>query len=267
MATQSVVLTIFNKENIIEMILKALFKYTSKTVNEYIFVLDGCTDNSESILNRMLPNIPHNANYKIIKTDNVFELRANNAGLKECTNEYAIIVQDDMCIEELNWNDRLLQPILHYKDIWAVTARTACSLNPDGNWYNIKEGPVGHNFKKNADFPRNLVFVGQVVNRGPLLVTMSVIKQIGYFDETLPGCIGCDDVDACLKVFERFGLRCCSFWIGYNSPLEWGSTRSGPKVEFVREEEKRNNNEIRIRYSNLLKLWNYDEVRKINNPI
>jgi GT2 family glycosyltransferase len=264
MAKQTVILTIFNKASILEMILRALFECTSKSVNEYIFVLDGCTDDSEYILHRMLPVIPFCATHKIIKTDDVFELRANNAGLKECSNEYAIIVQDDMCIRELNWNDRLLEPVLKYKDIWAVTARTACSLHPDGYWHNVREGAVGHNYKKDSDFPRNLVFVGQVVNRGPLLVTMSIMKRIGYFDESLPGCIGCDDVDACLKVFERFGLRCCSFWIGYDSPLEWGSTRSGPNAEFVRKEERRNMNEALIRYSNTLKSWNHDEVREIS---
>jgi len=263
MATQSIILTIFNKASILDMILRSLFEYTSPTVNEYIFVLDGCTDDSESILHGLLHAIPHNAAHKIIKTDDVFELRANNAGLKKCTNEYAIIVQDDMCIQEFHWNDRLAKPVLKYKDIWAVTARTTCSLHPAGYWHNIREGPVGHKYTKDSDFPRDVVFVGQVVNRGPLLVTMAVMKRIGYFDESLPGCIGCDDVDACLKVFERFGLRCCSFWIGYNSPLEWGSTRSGPNTEFVRNEERRNMTEALTRYSKILKSWNHDEVRTI----
>jgi glycosyltransferase involved in cell wall biosynthesis len=261
MTTQSVILTIFNKASILKMIISALFEYTSESVNEYIFVLDGCTDNSESILHEMLPAIPHKALHKIIKTNDVFELRANNAGLRECTNKYAIIVQDDMCIQEKGWNDRLLQPILLYKDIWAVTARTSCSLHPDGYWYNLNEGPVGYKYKDNINYPRNHIFVGQVVNRGPLLVTMSIMKEIGYFDETLPGCIGCDDVDACLKVFQKFGLRCCSFWIGYDSPLEWGATRTGPNGDFVRKEEARNMKEVLARYSNLLNEWKYDEIR------
>ena len=86
---------------------------------------------------------------------------------------------------------------------------------------------------------------------------------MGYFDKTLPGCIGCDDVDACLKVFAQFGLRCCSFWIGYYSPLEWGSTRNGPNTDFVRNEERRNMKESMGRYAHILENWSFDEVRTI----
>ena len=259
----SIILTIFNKGAILERILLALLKHTSNTVNEYIFVLDGCTDNSEQIVRNNLHAIPHSATHTIIKTDDVFELRANNAGLRICKNEYAILVQDDMQIEEEGWNDRLMKPILQYPDIWAVTARTSCSLHPDGYWHNICEGPVGHKYTKDAKFARNVAFVGQVVNRGPLLVKVPVLKEVGYFDESLPGCIGCDDVDACLKIFERFGLRSCSFWIAYNSPLEWGTTRVGPNADFVRSEERRNMREVMLRYPNLIRNWKFDEVREI----
>lgn len=260
---QSVILTIFNKQNILKMILESLIQHTSKTVDEYIFVLDGCTDNSESILNDFLVKTP-GINYKIIKTNDVFELRANNAGLKACKNEYAIIVQDDMCIKESNWNDRLMMPIKTFDDIWAVTARAAVSLDVNDRWYNIKEGPVGHRFSTDSNYPRNVVHVGQIVNRGPLLLKMSVMKSINYFDESLPGCIGCDDADACLKVYERFKLRCCSYWISYYSPLEWGATRSGPNVSYVANEETKNRHEVIARYRTLLTSWDKDETRYLS---
>ena len=49
----SVIVCIFNKENIIERIIKELYKNTSELVKEYIFVLDGCTDNSCKIVTEM----------------------------------------------------------------------------------------------------------------------------------------------------------------------------------------------------------------------
>jgi GT2 family glycosyltransferase len=258
----SIILTIFNKENIIKKIVTALFEQSSSCVNEYIFVFDGCKDRSHAIVTEELAFTK--CKYKILYANDVFEMKANNIGLRECSNPYAIIIQDDMVVMEKNWDERLLSPILLYKDIWAVTARTSCSLNSEtGVWYNIQEGPVGHRYNKISSYPRNKLFVGQVVNRGPLLVRMDILKDIGYFDETLPGCIGCDDVDACLRVFQKYGLRCASFYVSYFSPLEWGSTHTGPNTKFCRDQEILNKNEVIKRYKHILDTWNYDEVRDI----
>lgn len=260
----TIILTIFNKEKIIKDILMSLFTNSSTNINEYIFILDGCVDNSEIILKDEIKKLI-NIKYKILYADNVFEIKANNLGLKEVSNEYAIIVQDDMLIKEKDWDKRLILPIKQYTDIWAVTARTSCTLNLKGEWINLKEGPVGHNFDKNINYPRNIAYVGQVINRGPLLVKMDVIKKLGYLDENLPGCIGCDDADLCFKAFKNHGLRCCSFWIGYYSPLEWGSTRTGPNTLFCQQQELLNKNEVIKRYPEVIKNWNYDEERTISS--
>lgn len=260
----SIILTIFNKEKIIQNILNNLFLYTSSFVNEYIFIIDGCTDNSEKIVKDTIKLLPVHCTHKIIYTPDVFEIKANNAGLRECKNDYAIIVQDDMLLMEPDWDLRLLAPIKKYEDIWAVTARTTCSLNTKGDWYNVIEGPVGHNHGKHTELSRDKVYIGQVVNRGPLLVKMSVMRAINYFDESLPGCIGCDDVDACLKVYTRFGLRCASCWISYYSPLEWGSTRIGPNTSFCQKQENLNKHEVIKRYRHLLETWIFDEIRSLD---
>lgn len=258
----SIVMTIFNKGRILKEILESLFQMTSNMVNEYIFILDGCNDNSEKILMDVLIN-QGDVKYKLFFTDNVFEIRANNIGLKNVTNEYVIIIQDDMLIKEKDYDLRLLKPIIKYKDIWAVTARTSCSLSVNGIWYNIKEGPVGHNYKDNHNYPRNEIYVGQIINRGPLLMNMKIVKEMGYFDETLPGVIGCDDTDLCLKVYKTYNLRCASFFISYYSPLEWGSTRTGPNVNFCSDQQMLNLKEVIKRYYDIISNWNNDEIRYI----
>ena len=262
MNTISIIMTIFNKENILEKILSGLFEMTSKNVLEYIFILDGCKDKSESILQKCIDKI--DISYKILYTDDVFEIKANNAGLKECKGKYAIIVQDDMLIMEKDWDQRLMEPLLKFNDIWAVTARTSCSLNINKKFYNIKEGPVGHLYCKKTDYSRNVVYVGQIINRGPLMMKMSVIKKLGYLDETLPGIIGLDDVDLCLKAYKLYSLRCCQYWISYYSPLEWGSSRVGPNITFITKEHTKNMNEVISRYYDILKNWDNDELRYIN---
>jgi glycosyltransferase involved in cell wall biosynthesis len=232
-------------------------------VTEYIFVLDGCTDRSESVLMEMLPQIPHNAHHKIIYANNVFELRANNLGLKCCSNPFAVIVQDDMVLIESNWNERLLLPFQQYEDIWAITARTSCSLNSAGFWEHMHEGPVGAQYSSTSNYPRDICFIGQVVNRGPLMVKMDIMKKIGFFDEHLPGVIGCDDVELCLRVFQVFRLRCGSFWVGYKSNFEWGSTRIGPAASYCTQQERLNMKEVIRRYKHVLDCWKWDETRPI----
>ena len=176
----SVVMTIFNKENILKNILYYLFDNTSENVNEFVFVLDGCVDGSKDILNAVISERSLGERCKIFEAANVFELRANNISLRNVTNKYAIIVQDDMQIMEKNWDKRLLQPILAFPDIWAVTARTSCSMNTDAySFYNTNEGPVGHAYipLDQTDYDRSVVYIGQIVNRGPLLVDMSIMKS------------------------------------------------------------------------------------------
>jgi glycosyltransferase involved in cell wall biosynthesis len=92
----SLVMTIFNKEAILENIIKHVFM-TSEIIQEYIFILDGCKDGSEDIIKRCVSNYP-NKNIKILKTPDVFEIKSNNTGLRACGNEYAVIVQDDMLL-------------------------------------------------------------------------------------------------------------------------------------------------------------------------
>lgn len=259
----TIVMSIFNKGHLIREIVTALFLHTTNEVKEYIFVIDGCTDDSESVLRECIS--AHNMTdiTRIFHANNVFEIRSNNIGIREVKTPYVIIVQDDMKIMEPRWNERLMIPIKLYDDIWAVTARTTCSLSTTGEWYNIREGPVGHRYSM-FDAPRDKIYIGQVVNRGPLLMDMEVLKKIKYLDESLPGIIGCDDVDACLKVYKEYGLRCCSCWIGYYSPLEWGATRSSHASSlFCNAQEALNKREVIRRYRTIIEDWSCDEVRTI----
>ena len=48
--------------------------------------------------------MPHLVESNIIITNDIWETRANNLGLKEVLTEYATIVQDDMLIKQKNWD-------------------------------------------------------------------------------------------------------------------------------------------------------------------
>lgn len=265
----SVIVCIFNKENIIEKIINALLIKSSELVKEYIFVLDGCTDNSPKIITELVKKIPENIIYKIMYTNNVFEIRSNNIGIKNATQKYVCIVQDDMEIIEQNWDKRMIQPFLHFTDIFAITARSALQMDVNGNFFNIKEGPVGHHcFEKNNNISRDIVYINQMVNRGPLMMELEKVKILGYLDETLPGLLAADDHDLCVKAFLNYGWKCGSYWIQYYSPLEWGSTRTGKNSNILGFHIQANINELAKRYQTFFINWDKDkyyEERLLND--
>ena len=117
----SIILTIHNKEFLINQVLDGIVK---NTVGDYelIIVLDGCTDKSFDIVEDYFYG--KDQNVLICTTPDVFETKANNVGLKSAKGEYVIIVQDDMIIREKGWNLRMQKPFDAFEDVFAVTSRT-----------------------------------------------------------------------------------------------------------------------------------------------
>ena len=73
----SLILTVHNKDWLIGEVIRRIRKNTICNY-ELIVVLDGCTDNSEAIVFDSIDN----DNTKVIYTPDVFETKANNAGLR-----------------------------------------------------------------------------------------------------------------------------------------------------------------------------------------
>ena len=110
-----IILTVHNKDYLI----KSVIELTSiNTVGDYelIVVLDGYIDNSEVVESVV------NDKTTVIETPDVFETKANNVGLKFPEGDYAIIVQDDIIVQEPGWNLRMMEPFEVFDDVFAVTA-------------------------------------------------------------------------------------------------------------------------------------------------
>ena len=110
------------------------------TVDEYelIVVVDGCSDDSETVVKDSVQDIK---NYTVLFADDVFETKANNMGLKQAVGDKVVIVQDDMLIREYGWNMRMEKPFIAFDDVFAVTARTAHNWvrNPHSKHYGMKD--------------------------------------------------------------------------------------------------------------------------------
>ena len=219
----TVILTIHNKEKTVGKILEKLIKNTSINTIKLIIILDGCTDKTAKIIKQFFKFNETMIDVEIIITDDIWETRANNIGLKKVQTKFATIVQDDMLILHHNWDKKLLENFNKYQ-IFAVSGRAAHNFSFYKNNFKIVEL-----FGREYPFSNSNIFgkiVGKlmailkpywlykylnfselrlVVNRGPLMIEMSKLKQLNFFDEEFAP-FELDDVDLCCRAFKKFGL-------------------------------------------------------------
>lgn len=228
----SIVLTVHNKGFLIGSVLESIKKNTTG-LYELIIVIDGCTDNSKIIIDDFCKK---NKNIKtiIIETPDIFETKANNVGLSMVNSEIAIIVQDDMILNEYDWNKRLTKPFYDFDDVFAVTANCAHNwvINPsskhinsdvdnDYEWSDI----LFHVDHANRNtIGRDIFGIRQSVNRGPLALNYADLKKLNFFDEQFAP-LDMDDHDLCYRMMREIGKVVGCYWIDYISKPEWGGTR------------------------------------------
>lgn len=226
----SVILTVHNKCWLAAAVVDAVVKYT-RTPFELVVVYDGCTDTSqhavESVLETHSKRLGENRiqRYVEVVTPDVHETRANNAGLRASRGRYAILVQDDMVVNECGWDERLMRPMRLWSDVFAASARNAITHLPGVACFKvigrIEDGtPRGH--YDNPD--RNLFRLRQSVNRGPLGIDMEKARALDYLDESFAPA-ECDDADICWRAFVQHGWRCGVLPVEYLSDLQWGTMR------------------------------------------
>jgi glycosyltransferase involved in cell wall biosynthesis len=239
----SCVLTVHNKENLIAEVCNGIASSISKNVDEIIVVLDGCVDNSEKIIRESFVNLKNNVKY--IYTNDVFELKANNAGLKAVTNDYVILIQDDMVINEKNFDQRMLKPFIKFTDVFAVTAQTAHNNRVVGNFL-LCDNPAD----RRDGYPRDKFAVREIANRGPLMYDYRDVVKLNYFDEFLaPNSY--DDHDMSYRAYHILGKVSGLYWVDYQSDPEWGTGRQ-KNVQLHLNAHARNSKIIIERYRDLL---------------
>jgi glycosyltransferase involved in cell wall biosynthesis len=248
---QSFILTVHNKGFLISRVIESIKKF-SHGVYQLIIVLDGCTDESSKIVNEFKINNP-DLNILIIETPDVFETKANNVGLKEVIYDIAIIIQDDMVINEENWNDRLTKPFREFNDVFAVTANCAhnweinhsskhllTTENNNHEWSDILNH-VDHANKHTIS--RDIFAIRQCVNRGPLAINYNDFKNLGFFDETFAP-LDMDDHDLCFRMSETLNKVVGCYLIDYISEPNWGGTRINGKPAAWQLEANQKNTRI-----------------------
>jgi len=213
----SIVLTIHNKQDMIEKVFNSIIENKSEITKQIIVVFDGCSDNSEKIIDSICSK--EQITIEKIHTPDIFELQANNTGLKQSNCDYSILIQDDVVITEKEFDKRLIKPFIKFDDIFAVSARNAHNIYYNGINMGYKDitGP-----ECNSD--RNTFHIRSVINRGPLAFDNKIVKQLNYFNEEFsPNAY--DDMDICFRAYKLLNKKCGSYRIGFESRPEWGTGR------------------------------------------
>jgi glycosyltransferase involved in cell wall biosynthesis len=252
--TITCVLTTHNKQYLIESVCYGIINNVSELTKELIIVFDGCTDNTENLVKHILK--VSNLIIKYVYTNDVFELRANNEGLKNVTSDYVILIQDDMIIKEKDFDKRMLKPFLSFSDVFAVTAQTAHNnKNINGSLHSTDEADRRHGY------PRDKFAVREIANRGPLMYDFSDLTKLNFFDEYLaPNSY--DDHDISYRAYKELNKISGLYWIDYDSNPEWGTGRQ--KNQHIHSAAHQRNSKIIIeRYNDILGGFIKNEDREL----
>ena len=219
-----IVLSVYNQENLITKVLAGIDRNTTTLFN-LIVVFDGCTDRTEQVVLEYIkahrPSLMKD--FRSTKAPNVYETKANNIGFRMGSEPYLITLQDDMIIEEKGWERRLTYPLRAFNDIFAVTARTALTTHIDPNNYSLQyTDKAAH---ESFTLRRNTFTIRNSINRGPIAFRTDILRKLNYLDEAFaPAWL--DEADMVLRAYEQFDMKSGAFWIGYQSDISWGKTRS-----------------------------------------
>jgi len=261
---QTLILTVHNKGYLITRVLNSIKQYTHGTY-ELIIINDGSTDNSSEMIKSFKDNNSE-MNIKILNTPDVFETKANNVGLKEATGDIVIIIQDDMVINEQDWNHRLTKPFREFDDVFAVTANCAHNweinqnskhiLTNENNDYEWSDILIHVDHANKNTIPRDVFAIRQCVNRGPLAINYDDFKNLDFFDEAFAP-LDMDDHDLCFRMSEKLNKVVGCYWIDYISDPNWGGTRiNGQPAAWQLASNQKNTRIVYERHAN-----------KINNKI
>ena len=228
----SVVVPVFNQEEIIEKNIRSIIA-TMEGEYELIIILDGCVDETETILLRLLAETgpPNLVRSTLIRQETpVFETTCDNIGFIASSGSYILEIQADMEMTEYGFNANLARGIDDYDDIIAVSGRCTHAFGSP-----IGVGKLGELIEKPLDpgIDRNTMHMHGTCNRGPLLFHKQKLAALGFLDEQNYFLLDSDH-DLFARALEIKGWKCGYIPMEFKSPLKDGSARKPLLDERIR---------------------------------
>ena len=247
------IITIHNKEDLIESVLNGVIKCCRG--NSFIYaVLDGCTDKTEEIIDEVI--LKNNfVRIRKVFTPDVHETGAINAGLRDSDQEhygFNIILQDDVVIEEYDIEEKV-----RYIYDWSKTPLGIISFRMGANfkkdWLRSGESTPFNNLCENifghGTLGARIILENQFAYRAfpfksPICIPCEMVSRFGILDERLSPHTY-DDLEYAIRLIKE-GYRNGVFALRFRSQKEWGGTRR--KQQNVTGVQKRNIDLIRNWY-------------------
>jgi len=223
----SIITPVYNQEDIVTQKFKSILDNTTEKYYEIIYILDGCSDNTETNLINFINNMnveeyPLLIKILILKSIiPLFETSADNLGFICSDGEYLLEIQSDMEMTQYGYNMKLLKPFTLDENIIGISGR-CCHSFDETNGIGKLGADIAKQLLPNID--QNAYYIGETCNRGPLLLNKLKLKEIGYLDEVNYFQENSDH-DLFARAYFLKNWICGYVPIEFSSPLEHGSSR------------------------------------------
>lgn len=224
------IITIHNKEDMLSEVLHGVIKSCSDSSVIYP-VLDGCTDNSEKIVDTIADEFPHLTIKKIYAPD-VHEIKSLNIALKTIPQEGRVLnitLQDDVILNDPDLEAKVakIYDNIGFDKIGTLSFRHGVNLQLDHKNKMVREMDITESAygtgMSNIPIPPNFLVERMVSVRSPECISNHIIKNIGILDEALAPYMW-DNHDLSLRCLEA-GYRNFVFALPFISDAKWGGMK------------------------------------------
>jgi hypothetical protein len=229
------IITIHNKEDLIHDVLISTLLCCGPRSRVFA-VIDGCTDNTEAILDEFTSQFQSVPLVKVPAAD-VHELLSINTGLRAAPQEgegYNIILQDDVVLADLALEAKVRQ-LYEWGGgrLGYVSFRLGVNFEPDARTSgrtvplnDCIENAYGHGFPgAEVLLPGRFAF-RTVPIKSPVCLPSRLVREVGLMNEDLAP-YGHDDTELAIRLV-RAGYDNGVFGVRFYSELKWGGTRATP---------------------------------------
>jgi glycosyltransferase involved in cell wall biosynthesis len=270
------IIPIFNKEDILPQTLEGIDLCASREAKIYM-VIDGCTDRSEQIIDEFSASTRRNV-VKIHMPD-VHMLRSVNAALRDVGEGFSIVMQDDIVLQDLRLEEKILDLYRQMGDrLGVISLRMAANIAKTPILKRIRMHTITPMMEEmdyliKANEPQKLqvceygkFYPRMAAINGPNIIPWTVLKSIGILDEALAP-YGYDDPEYCLRAMKA-GFVNGLFPLPFRSDVEWGGTRRSKKyLTEVARIHIRNRKYIWKKHGQYIGwLWDTDKVIRGSSP-
>lgn len=245
MKTAHYIVTVHNKEELIEKVLDGIVNSTkgSTFFTNIICVLDGCTDSSYQRVIDFSNRLDSNYKLYTIVENDVHELMSINSALRFIAtldgtpDDLIFFLQDDVILQDESVNEIIEYLYSQYPELGYISFRCGLLTSLDSSGilceHSFIESEYGHWKQLNLNHfmemrDREFSFI-EIVIKSPTCIKKSVLDVVGLFDENLQP-FGHDDLDLCIRL-NKLGYKNAVFGIKFESKLDWGGTRENKNQE------------------------------------